>query len=85
VQARGKPEHQACRICCDLPTHPAACAVCALLPCCQTNPPQTAVVSLGNTKQPLPGFTSRSSLLPSRHGQLSDNIALVAAMPAVSG
>ncbi|KAF8066227.1 hypothetical protein HT031_002549 [Scenedesmus sp. PABB004] len=42
-----------------------------------------AVVSLGNTKQPLPGFADRADVrLPAHeHGVLRDNIALVAGLP----
>lgn len=44
---------------------------------------QTSVVSLGNTKQPLPGFMSRGSLLSARHGELKDNVELAMGMPEV--
>ena len=44
---------------------------------------QTSVVSLGNTKQPLPGFQSRGSLLSTRHGELLDNVDLAGGMPEV--
>jgi hypothetical protein len=46
---------------------------------------QTSVVSLGNTKQPLPGFQSRGSLLAARHGELNSNVSLAAGMPEVRG
>lgn len=55
-------------------------AVCTPLPC---EPLQTSVVSLGNTKQPLPGFQRRSSLLAARHGELNSNVDLAAGMPEV--
>lgn len=48
---------------------------------------QTAVVSLGNTKQPLPGFQGRSvagaAASMTSHGELADNVALAASMPEV--
>jgi hypothetical protein len=44
---------------------------------------QTSVVSLGNTKQPLPGFQSHGSLLSTRHGELLDNVDLAGGMPEV--
>lgn len=46
-------------------------------------PPQTAVVSLGNTKQPLPGFQSHGPQLAQRHGELNSNVKLAASMPEV--
>jgi len=44
---------------------------------------QTSVVSLGNTKQPLPGFQGRGSVLAARHGELTDNVRLASGMPEV--
>lgn len=44
---------------------------------------QMSVVSLGNTKQPLPGFTTRYGGRV-EHGVLRDNVELVAMMPPVS-
>eukprot|EP00878_Enallax_costatus_P012658 GHUV01013222.1.p1 GENE.GHUV01013222.1~~GHUV01013222.1.p1 ORF type:complete len:368 (+),score=111.40 GHUV01013222.1:85-1104(+) len=41
---------------------------------------QMAVVALGNTKQPLPGFTGRVAA-PTGHGEMGYNYELAAAMP----
>ncbi|WIA40272.1 hypothetical protein OEZ86_013645 [Tetradesmus obliquus] len=41
---------------------------------------QTAVVALGTTKQPLPGFTGRAAA-PREHGEMGYNVDLAAAMP----
>lgn len=57
----------------DLDATVAAAVACLL---------QMAVVSLGNTKQPLPGFTSRYGRV--EHGILKDNVELAAMMPPVS-
>jgi hypothetical protein len=42
-----------------------------------------AVVTLGTTKQPLPGFTGRVAA-PKEHGEMGYNYELAAAMPPVS-
>lgn len=44
---------------------------------------QMAVVALGTTKQPLPGFTGRAAA-PKEHGEMGYNYDLAAAMPPVS-
>jgi hypothetical protein len=44
---------------------------------------QMAVVTLGTTKQPLPGFTGRVAA-PKEHGEMGYNYELAAAMPPVS-
>jgi hypothetical protein len=57
------------------------CCCCCVCDCVL----QTSVVSLGNTKQPLPGFQSRGSLLAARHGELNSNVSLAAGMAEVCG
>jgi hypothetical protein len=44
---------------------------------------QMAVVTLGTTKQPLPGFTGRVAA-PKEHGEMGYNYELAAASPPVS-